>query len=107
MAAVEIVERSTETVVKRIPCDSERSAEKVERGVNINLNHDEFFTRIADQAAPLLPQHAIEEDRTVSGYERWTCHSCSMTCLRAPFMSDAEWSRKLSAWHRAHPKGEN
>jgi hypothetical protein len=48
MAAVEIVERGTDKVVKRIPCASERAAEKVERGANINLNHDGFYTRIVE-----------------------------------------------------------
>ena len=46
---VEIVERGNpEKVIKAISCgSSERHAERVERGVNINLNHDKFFTRLA------------------------------------------------------------
>ena len=28
------------------PCANEREAERLERGVNINLNHDEYFTQI-------------------------------------------------------------
>ena len=33
-------------IVKGIPCDSERQAEKVEKGVAINLNHIEFYTEV-------------------------------------------------------------
>jgi hypothetical protein len=47
---VEVVERGAaeKKVVKRIECGaSERMAEKAQRGVNINLNHERFFTRIA------------------------------------------------------------
>lgn len=44
---VEIVEHSTGKVVKRFkPVSSERQADKLDRGVNINLNHERFFTRI-------------------------------------------------------------
>lgn len=43
----EIVEIATDKVVKTIGKGSERSLEKMERGVNINLNHGSFFTRIS------------------------------------------------------------
>ena len=42
---VQVIEYATSEVVKEIPCENERSAERVERGVNINLNHDQFFTQ--------------------------------------------------------------
>lgn len=29
-------------------CKSERIAEAIERGVNINLNHDEYYTEIVE-----------------------------------------------------------
>lgn len=45
---VEIVEYKTGTVIRRIQCQSERNAERVERGVSINLNHSEFYTRIVE-----------------------------------------------------------
>lgn len=31
------------------PFDTERHAEKVDRGANINLNHDNFYTRIREE----------------------------------------------------------
>jgi hypothetical protein len=43
---VEVVHIETEEVVKAIECNSERSAERVERGVLINMNHEDYFTRI-------------------------------------------------------------
>jgi len=45
---VEIVRTKGEEVVKRMGPLSERMAIKVEEGANINLNHDEYFTRIVD-----------------------------------------------------------
>ena len=44
---VEIVEYETDEVALRLgPEINERQAERLERGMNINLNHDRFFTRI-------------------------------------------------------------
>lgn len=46
--SVEIVARATGEVINRIECgNSYRDAERVERGVLINNNHKDFFTRIA------------------------------------------------------------
>ena len=43
---VEIIESLTGEVVERIQCCSERNAEKVEDGVSINLDWDNYETRI-------------------------------------------------------------
>ncbi len=45
---VEVVSFDTDKVVNRIDVtkNSERSRERVENGLNINLNHDKYFTRI-------------------------------------------------------------
>lgn len=43
---VEIVGRATGAVVERMGPMSERQAERVELGASINLNHDEYYTRI-------------------------------------------------------------
>lgn len=49
---IEIVEREGGAVVKRIECGaSERMAEKAQRGVNINLDHERFFTRLTIEPA--------------------------------------------------------
>lgn len=46
---VEIVRRSNEETVRRIDCGaSERKAGRVDDGVNINLNHAEFYTKIVE-----------------------------------------------------------
>lgn len=54
MATVEIVQRATEDepeeVVETLTCATEREAEKVERGVNINLDHERFYTRIPEES---------------------------------------------------------
>ena len=55
---VEVVEfelhpgQDEKEIVKRVDCGtSERKAEKVDDGVNRNLNHDKYFTRIVSQPA--------------------------------------------------------
>ncbi len=51
---VEIVEFETGKVEKRMGPMGERQAERVERGVSVNLNHDDYFVRVvdADEAQP-------------------------------------------------------
>lgn len=45
---VEIVRYEGGEVVKRMGPMSRHSAEKVDDGANINLNHEQFFTRIVE-----------------------------------------------------------
>jgi hypothetical protein len=46
MFFVEIINKSTGEVIKKMGPMSEGKADKVESGASINLNHDEYFTRI-------------------------------------------------------------
>lgn len=48
MFKIEIVERDTNEVVKTMTAETERSAERIERGVLINLNHEAFFARVTE-----------------------------------------------------------
>lgn len=48
---VEIVEYDTGRIERAIDCESARRAERVDDGVNINLNHDRYYTRIVHQKA--------------------------------------------------------
>lgn len=43
---IEIKELETAKVIKRLDCtdNSKRSREKIESGMNINLNHEEYYT---------------------------------------------------------------
>lgn len=43
---VVIVSKKTGEIVENIKCGSRRDAERVESGVNINLNHDNYYTYI-------------------------------------------------------------
>ena len=43
---VEVRKIATDEVIKRMGPHSERSAERIERGVSVNLNHEEFYTEI-------------------------------------------------------------
>ena len=42
---VEVVHFETEEVVKSLDAKSETRADKLEDGLNINLDHDNYFTR--------------------------------------------------------------
>ena len=43
---VEVVDSSTDEVVKTLHGSSERVAARIERGLNINLNHAKYHTRL-------------------------------------------------------------
>ena len=43
---VEVIEDDTQEVVKTIRCHTEREAQRVERGLLVNLNHKRFHTNI-------------------------------------------------------------
>lgn len=48
MPKVIVKEFFTHEVVKEVPCDSSSKAEKVEAGLNRNLNQDLYYTTIVD-----------------------------------------------------------
>lgn len=45
---VEVVSYETEQVVHVVKIPNGANAERVDRGVNINLDHERFFTRLVD-----------------------------------------------------------
>lgn len=51
---IEIVEFETEAVIERKGPYSERQANRIDDGMNINLNHDKYFTRIVEEQADRL-----------------------------------------------------
>jgi uncharacterized FlaG/YvyC family protein len=46
MYEVQVIDGATGIVVKHMPVSSKLKAERVEAGLNINLNHDQFYTQI-------------------------------------------------------------
>jgi hypothetical protein len=46
MVKVVIKEFDTGNIVDEIVCEGEYKAIKVENGININLNHDKYYTEI-------------------------------------------------------------
>jgi AICAR transformylase/IMP cyclohydrolase PurH len=46
---IEIVETETDEVIETMGPTYLRAAEKIERGVNINLNHEDYHTRIVEE----------------------------------------------------------
>lgn len=52
---VEIVEHATGKVERRMGPMSERKADKVDTGANINLDHERYFTRIVETFCGLPP----------------------------------------------------
>lgn len=49
---VEVVESTTNKVVKTFKVDSENKANRIDAGLNINLNHEAFFTRVVPPQEP-------------------------------------------------------
>ncbi len=47
---VEIRKRVTDEVVKRLGPATEKSAERIQRGAEVNLNHDDYYTEIVDDS---------------------------------------------------------
>ena len=45
---VQVIDADTDEVVKEIEAANLRTAERVENGLNINLNHMRYFTRIEE-----------------------------------------------------------
>jgi hypothetical protein len=43
--------------------------------------------------APDMKAAGFEWDPTFSGHERWTHFPKEITCLRQPFMTDAQWEQ--------------
>lgn len=48
MPTIKIIKTDSGDVVETMGAESMRSAEKIESGININLNHDEYHTEITD-----------------------------------------------------------
>ena len=50
---VEVVSYESDEVIRRIgPYASERAADKAENGVMANMNHDAYYTRVAEDGGP-------------------------------------------------------
>lgn len=52
---VQIIEKATKKVIKQIECHSERLAESVNRGVRINLNHEDYNTKVTTKLSADCP----------------------------------------------------
>ena len=48
---VKVINAETGEVVKEVECESERQAERMDDGLNINLNHQQFYTLIEKREA--------------------------------------------------------
>ena len=46
---VEVVEDATKAVVHRFECENRHKADNAESGVQRNLNHDKFSTRVVEE----------------------------------------------------------
>jgi hypothetical protein len=49
---VEIIAYDDDATIKRIGPMTERKADQVEDGVNINLDHDRYYTRLTKDPTP-------------------------------------------------------
>lgn len=48
---VNVVEDATGEVVSSMPAKSERDAERIQRGIEINMNHDEYTCSVVGPAS--------------------------------------------------------
>lgn len=48
---VDVIDGSTGDVVRTIACKTERDAERVERGLLVNMNHDRYYTQVSGPEA--------------------------------------------------------
>lgn len=48
---VKVVEDATGEVVSSMPARSERDAERIQRGIEINMNHDEYTCTVVGPAS--------------------------------------------------------
>jgi hypothetical protein len=48
MYLIKIIELETGEVIETLEANNIRIAERIERGVNINLNHSKFYTKIEE-----------------------------------------------------------
>lgn len=46
---VEVIEDATKSVIHRFECDNKHKAQKAEDGMQHNLNHDKFSTRVVEE----------------------------------------------------------
>jgi hypothetical protein len=46
MPKVLVKEIEGDKIVNEFPCETDEKAEKIERGLNINLNHGKYYTEI-------------------------------------------------------------
>ena len=49
---IKVIKTDTGEVVKTLETVTERAAERIERGLNINLNHADYYTVIEPQKDP-------------------------------------------------------
>ena len=49
---IEVVDSTTDKVVKTFKADSENKASRIDNGLNIYLNHEAFFTRVVPSKEP-------------------------------------------------------
>lgn len=48
MYKIKIIEHDTDKVINVLTASTEHKAEKIDRGININLNHERFYTLIEE-----------------------------------------------------------
>jgi hypothetical protein len=48
---VNVIDARTGVVVKTLETASKRAAERIENGLNINMNHEHYFTEIEEPGA--------------------------------------------------------
>jgi hypothetical protein len=79
-----IMETETGEIVQEMEPTTERMAERIERGANINLNHDSFHTEIVEaKYCPRCNFNTLKHDEVLNPLSRldnstYICNDCGM-----------------------------
>lgn len=47
--------------------------------------------------------HEVIEDRTFTGYARFTCNTCAVTIVDKPYFTQAQWGKLTYEFAQQHP----
>lgn len=61
MKTLVVKKHTTDSIIRVIGEGNERSLERTERGLNINMNHDEYYSEIIDSDEPELVEYLANE----------------------------------------------
>jgi hypothetical protein len=81
MCEVKIVNRKSKEVVETLNCNDPRDAQRVEKGININLDHTNFFTQIIEAPGSEKCPNCQEELKHMTARSTCPAHRFCPKCF--------------------------